>query len=138
MLTLAQVINGNTINHAPNNSTQVAATKKSHFTPYESPLKLLHSYRFHPQFTKEVSGGYRSVTYSNNIRENDDFCRYELQGGTCNDEKCLDQHFREAGISGAFGVDFFLFLLYLTQHKHLAQDEEGRGKSRNREERGSW
>ena len=33
-------------------------------------------------------------------------------------------------------VSIFLFLIYLTQHKHLAQDEEGIEKSRNRKKKG--
>ncbi|KFY33917.1 hypothetical protein V494_07215 [Pseudogymnoascus sp. VKM F-4513 (FW-928)] len=72
-----------------------APAQKSFFTPYESPLKRFKAYRFHPEFTKQVPGGYKSLTYSNNIDDSKELCRFELAGGVCNDVSCEFQHFRD-------------------------------------------
>jgi hypothetical protein len=82
--------------------TSRAVEKATFFTPYESPLKRFHAYRFHPNFTKEVPGGYKSVTYSHNIDASKEFCRFELAGGVCNDKSCEFQHFRGIGLPGAW------------------------------------
>jgi hypothetical protein len=81
--------------------TSVGTTRKSYFTPYESPLKKFRAYRFHPAFEKEVAGGFKSLTYSNNIKEDQELCRYELAGGVCNDKSCEFQHFKTMGLAGA-------------------------------------
>ncbi|ELR04898.1 hypothetical protein GMDG_00157 [Pseudogymnoascus destructans 20631-21] len=75
--------------------TEKAPAQKSFFTPYESPLKRFKAYRFHPEFTKQVPGGYKSLTYSNNIDDRKELCRFELAGGICNDVSCEFQHFRD-------------------------------------------
>ncbi|OBU01827.2 hypothetical protein VE01_00549 [Pseudogymnoascus verrucosus] len=75
--------------------TEKAPAQKSFFTPYESPLKRFKAYRFHPEFTKQVPGGYKSLTYSNNIDDSKELCRFELAGGVCNDVSCEFQHFRD-------------------------------------------
>ncbi|KAH8589732.1 hypothetical protein B0O99DRAFT_636483 [Bisporella sp. PMI_857] len=67
------------------------------FTPYESPLKMLRTYRFHPDYNKEITGGYRSLTYNHNIDPKKTFCPWEL-GGACNDKTCTYQHFKDIGL----------------------------------------
>ncbi|KAM5346831.1 hypothetical protein ACJ41O_009836 [Fusarium nematophilum] len=47
--------------------TPVISGPKSSFVPYESPLQCFRAYRFHPQYKDSVSGGLRSLTYSNKI-----------------------------------------------------------------------
>lgn len=71
------------------------------FTPYKSPLKQFHAYRFHPNYEQEVPGGLRSLTYSHKIQADKEFCRYELAGGVCNDKTCESQHFSDIKILGA-------------------------------------
>ncbi|KAF2398067.1 hypothetical protein EJ06DRAFT_454975, partial [Trichodelitschia bisporula] len=51
-----------------------------------------------------VAGGFRSLTYSNNIvKRNPDFrkrlCPYECSGGSCNDKDCPYMHFNELSLS---------------------------------------
>lgn len=82
-------------------SASASAPQLRHFTPYETPLKMFRAYRFHPEFTREVGGGFKSITYSNKIRPEKEFCRYELAGGVCNDSTCDFQHFRDVGLAGA-------------------------------------
>ena len=71
------------------------------FTPYESPLKQFKSYRYHSNYVSEVSEGFRSRTYSHAIDPDKPICRYEVTGGTCNDDSCDSQHFKSIGLSGA-------------------------------------
>ena len=89
----------------PADTNQVQNTesdrKMGHFTPYESPLKQFKSYRYHPQYLKEVSNGFRSLTYSHTINPEIPLCRYELDG-VCNDDSCQSQHLSSIGLSGAF------------------------------------
>lgn len=73
--------------------------RKTFYTPYESPLKNFRAYRFHPAFEKEVTGGYKSLTYSNKIKDDQEVCRYELAGGVCNDAACEFQHFKDMGLA---------------------------------------
>ena len=54
-----------------------------HFSTYESPLKQFKAFRYHPKYLKEVSSGFRSLTYSNAIDPKVPFCHYELDG-ICN------------------------------------------------------
>lgn len=75
-------------------------SEKGHFTPYESPLKQFKSFRYHPRYLKEVSNGFRSLTYSHTINPEIPLCRYELDG-VCNDDSCQSQHLRSIGLSGA-------------------------------------
>ncbi|KAF2124221.1 hypothetical protein P153DRAFT_426669 [Dothidotthia symphoricarpi CBS 119687] len=70
------------------------------FTPYESPLRMFKSYRYHPSYTQDVSGGFLSMTYSHQIDAETPLCQYESAGGSCNDAECPDQHFRGMGITG--------------------------------------
>ena len=77
-----------------------SSRKTGPFTPYESPLKQFKSFRYHPQYLKEVSNGFRSLTYSHTINPEIPLCRYELSG-VCNDDSCQSQHLRSIGLSGA-------------------------------------
>lgn len=71
------------------------------FIPYESPLKQFKSFRYHPDYLAEVPHGFRSMTYIHNIDPERPICRYELDGGVCNDDSCDGQHFRNMSLSGA-------------------------------------
>lgn len=71
------------------------------YIPYKSPLTILKSFRFHPQFTQLIPNGYRSLTYSNQVDANRPLCSTELEGKMCTDVKCEDQHFAALGLSGA-------------------------------------
>jgi hypothetical protein len=72
------------------------------FTPYESPLRMFKSYRYHPKFAQDVAGGFLSTTFSHQIDPEKPMCPYETAGGSCNDSACAEQHFRELGITGAY------------------------------------
>lgn len=82
----------------------MAIDKPETFTPYESPLKQFRAYRFHPSFKQDVPGGLKSKTYSHKIDLMNEFCRYELAGGICNDPTCDSQHFRDIDLPGAWVV----------------------------------
>ncbi|KAG2414413.1 hypothetical protein HFD88_003604 [Aspergillus terreus] len=69
------------------------------FSPYVSPLKNFNAYRYHPNYTSEVTDGYRSLTYSHNIDAMKYLCPYESAGGVCNDKSCEFQHFRDMTLS---------------------------------------
>ncbi|KAE8137045.1 hypothetical protein BDV38DRAFT_99732 [Aspergillus pseudotamarii] len=71
------------------------------FSPYVSPLKSFKAFRYHPKYTDEVTGGYRSLTYSHNIDPMVYLCPFEGAGGVCNDRSCEFQHFRDMTLSGA-------------------------------------
>ncbi|KAL3422688.1 hypothetical protein PVAG01_06844 [Phlyctema vagabunda] len=97
-------------------SNEIPAT----FTPYESPLKQFRAYRFHPDFKKDVPGGYRSITYSHKSDPNQELCRYELAGGFCNDGDCDLQHFRNIGLSDND------ILASLTSHTEFSGEQRGK------------
>lgn len=78
-----------------------ASSASTNFKPYESLLKNFKGYRYHPDYPREVQGGYRSLTYSHQIDPNKELCRYEVASGVCNDSSCDYQHFRDMGVSGA-------------------------------------
>ncbi|KAK5991072.1 NURS complex subunit red1 [Cladobotryum mycophilum] len=64
------------------------------FVPYETPLQYFHAYRFHPEFSKSVTGGLRSLTYSNKIDVKRELCPDELAGQNCpRGKECEYQHF---------------------------------------------
>ncbi|KAE8386331.1 hypothetical protein BDV23DRAFT_163412 [Aspergillus alliaceus] len=69
------------------------------FSPYISPLKSFKAYRYHPNYTNDVTGGYRSLTYSHNIDPMVYLCPFEGAGGVCNDRSCEFQHFRDMNLS---------------------------------------
>ncbi|KAL1958710.1 hypothetical protein VTO42DRAFT_4053 [Malbranchea cinnamomea] len=70
-----------------------------HFVPYESPLSFFRAYRYHPQYTETVKGGFRSLTYSHNINPHSPLCAYEVSGGVCNDRSCQYQHLRDMSLT---------------------------------------
>lgn len=75
--------------------------KGSTFTPYVSPLRYFRAYRFHPEFTANVPGGFRSATYSNNIDIRKEVCPEELAGRECSlGETCRYQHFSSMAVKG--------------------------------------
>ncbi|KAF2264228.1 hypothetical protein CC78DRAFT_533449 [Lojkania enalia] len=61
---------------------------------------MFKSYRYHPHYSQDVAGGYLSMTYSHQIDPEKPLCRFESDGGICNDDQCEGQHFREMVISG--------------------------------------
>ncbi|KAF2438500.1 hypothetical protein P171DRAFT_436974 [Karstenula rhodostoma CBS 690.94] len=70
------------------------------FVPYESPLRLFKSYRYHPNFAQDVSSGFLSMTFSHQIDPEKPLCEHEASGDECTDADCPDQHFRDMNISG--------------------------------------
>ncbi|KAL5453848.1 hypothetical protein PMIN07_007779 [Paraphaeosphaeria minitans] len=71
------------------------------FVPYESPLRLFKSYRYHPNFAQDVSSGFLSTTFSHQIDQEKPLCEREASGYECTDADCPFQHFRNMNISGA-------------------------------------
>ncbi|KAJ3098874.1 Zinc finger C3H1 domain-containing protein [Phlyctochytrium planicorne] len=69
------------------------------FAPYSSFLPRLRSYRLRPSYMDNVKGGLGSTTFSNRIDPSKKFCLFEMQGGTCNDKTCVDQHIRDIQMS---------------------------------------
>jgi hypothetical protein len=63
---------------------------------------MFKSYRYHPSFAQETSGGFLSTTFSHQIDLEKPMCQYETAGGSCNDEACANQHFRDMAITGAY------------------------------------
>jgi len=61
--------------------------------PYESPLRYFHAYRFHSGYSNTVRGGLKSLTYSNRIDPEKQFCPLELKNEQC-PENCEFQHFK--------------------------------------------
>ncbi|KAK3722943.1 hypothetical protein LTR37_002088 [Vermiconidia calcicola] len=80
-------------------SNQKPAQSKPRYEPYESPLKGFKDFRWHPDYLKEVPGGFKSLTYNHNIDSVKPLCFFEAAGGKCNDRGCQNQHFREMGLS---------------------------------------
>ncbi|KAF2454198.1 hypothetical protein BDY21DRAFT_366311 [Lineolata rhizophorae] len=76
-----------------------SAVNQIPFTPYESPLAIFKAYRYHPEFANEVTGGFRSLTYSTKIDPMKTLCIFETMGGACNDPHCKSQHFRDMLLS---------------------------------------
>ncbi|EEU46944.1 uncharacterized protein NECHADRAFT_20598 [Fusarium vanettenii 77-13-4] len=69
---------------------------RSSFIPYETPLHYFRAYRFHPQFKDSVTGGLRSLTYSNKIDVKKEVCPDQLSEGSCpRGNECPFQHFEE-------------------------------------------
>ncbi|EON95947.1 hypothetical protein UCRPA7_8600 [Phaeoacremonium minimum UCRPA7] len=69
---------------------------RTSFVPYESPLQYFHAYRFHPNYSKSVPGGLKSLTYSNRIDTKKEVCPYELDGQACpKGDDCEFQHFQK-------------------------------------------
>lgn len=63
---------------------------------------MFRDYRFHPQFTSDVQGGFKSLTYSNKLDPTEAMCPNELSSGTCQDKSCMHQHFHNTAINGAY------------------------------------
>ncbi|KAL1303690.1 hypothetical protein AAFC00_007043 [Neodothiora populina] len=82
--------------NTPSNNAIVA---RPQYSPYQSPLKMFKKYRFHPDYTKVVSGGFHSLTYSHRINPDLPLCRFEFAGGICRDQSCDGQHWRDMTLS---------------------------------------
>ncbi len=80
---------------------QPAPKSGSTLAPYESPLRYFHAYRFHPEYQNAVSGGLKSLTYSNRIDPEKELCPYELSGEQCPAD-CEFQHFGSIRPPGEF------------------------------------
>ncbi|KAK6359888.1 zinc finger, C3H1-type containing, variant 2 [Orbilia brochopaga] len=87
-------------------STGTTGAKQEHkdpeFRPYQSALTGFKSFRYHPSYSRYVSQGFKSLTYSNHIDSELPICDFETRGGTCNDPQCRWQHFRQMALPGAF------------------------------------
>lgn len=77
-----------------------AIPSRTDFVPYESVLKGFLSYRFHPNFRKDVAGGLKSPTYSNKINPQLRFCLEFLLGTCTRGASCKYQHIDAVGVSG--------------------------------------
>jgi hypothetical protein len=75
---------------------------KTYYTPYESPLIRFKDYRFHPEFLKTVPGGFKSLTFSNQIDPINALCPSETAGRQCKDTTCPYQHFDKMALSGQY------------------------------------
>jgi hypothetical protein len=104
-------------------SEQDEEPEPARFTPYESPLRMFKSYRYHPNYAHDIPGGFLSLTFSHQINPEKPLCQFESAGGACNDPECPDQHFREVAITGAleeeFSILFFFFFLFLLDLGHM-------------------
>ncbi|CAG9995929.1 unnamed protein product [Clonostachys byssicola] len=77
-----------------NHQEKLDSRPGSSFVPYDSSLRPFRAYRFHPQFNNSVPGGFRSLTYSNNIDANLEVCPDQLAGQACSrGDMCPYQHF---------------------------------------------
>ncbi|KAF4965979.1 hypothetical protein FSARC_6288 [Fusarium sarcochroum] len=75
-------------------TSKVSDGPKTSFVPYETPLQYFRAYRFHPQYNNSVSGGLRSLTYSNKIDVTREVCPDQLANGVCpRGSECQFQHF---------------------------------------------
>ncbi|KAK4145038.1 uncharacterized protein C8A04DRAFT_11009 [Dichotomopilus funicola] len=88
-------------------------------TPYQSPLRYFRAYRFHPQYKDSVTGGLRSLTYSNRIDPERELCPYELTGQQCPDN-CEFQHI------GSIGAADDQILLELGNSDDYSSEQKGR------------
>jgi hypothetical protein len=68
---------------------------------------MFSSYRYHPEYVADVSGGYRSLTYSHNINPREFVCPHELASGICHDSACDYQHLKDIQLTGASYREFF-------------------------------
>ncbi|KAK2875190.1 hypothetical protein FQN49_001707, partial [Arthroderma sp. PD_2] len=84
----------------PTNDANSPSHQFTHrFSPYHSPLNLFRAYRYHPNFTDHINGGFRSLTYSHNIDPHKPLCDLEITGGVCDAPSCGFQHFQDMNLS---------------------------------------
>jgi hypothetical protein len=74
-------------------------------------LRYFRAYRFHPEYDQTVSGGLKSLTYSNRIDPRKELCPTELQGEPCSVDHCQFQHIDQLNAGGESTVSI---------HTHLA------------------
>ncbi|KAM3417105.1 hypothetical protein BST61_g8681 [Cercospora zeina] len=65
------------------------------YCPYESPLRRFKDYRYHPEFTNTVSGGFKSLSFNHKIDAEKLVCPFEIERGQCDVASCGYQHFQE-------------------------------------------
>lgn len=83
-------------------------TLQTTFVPYESPLRYFRAYRFHPEYSRSVAGGLRSLTYSNKIDVKQEMCPDELANSNCpRGKECLFQHFESMQAPGMYILGLF-------------------------------
>lgn len=75
-------------------------TTTPQFTPYQSALKSLKAYRYHPNYVNDVPGGIKSLSYSHRIDLQQPLCVTETDGGDCTDPHCPGQHFKDMTLPG--------------------------------------
>jgi len=90
---LAFLANGFQVTNKP------ASQSEPVLKPYESPLRYFHAYRFHSGYSNTVRGGLKSLTYSNRIDPEKQFCPLELKNEQC-PENCEFQHFKSINAPG--------------------------------------
>lgn len=110
-----ELINRKLLEKERENKQQEAATKESQPKPPlpESdllirPLLQFRSIRLLPQFSEFFR--FSSLTFSHKLNFDIPLCRYELQGGICNDDQCQSQHLKGITLTG------FLFWLFFSRH----------------------
>lgn len=89
------------VSEAP--ATPASDAPKTAFVPYESPLRYFQAYRFHPEYSQCISGGLRSLTYSNKIDVKQEVCPDELANQSCpRGSECEYQHFENMQAPGTY------------------------------------
>ena len=80
----------------PGSTTTVGSATTSYggIKPYISPLLVFSSYRSSPNFSSSAKVPLNSITYSNKLDPSRVLCQFELTG-TCSDNSCTAQHFRD-------------------------------------------
>ncbi|GIZ45655.1 hypothetical protein CKM354_000881200 [Cercospora kikuchii] len=76
-------------------TTRNDQVQASRYTPYESPLRRFKDYRYHPEYTNTVSGGFKSLTFNHKIDPEALVCPFEIERGQCDVPNCGYQHFHE-------------------------------------------
>ncbi|CAK1364328.1 hypothetical protein CB0940_08028 [Cercospora beticola] len=79
-------------------TTRNDQVQASRYTPYESPLRRFKDYRYHPEYTNTVSGGFKSLTFNHKIDPDALVCPFEIERGQCDVPNCGYQHFHEMAL----------------------------------------
>lgn len=93
------------LSHGPLTRAAISEPPQARYAPYETPLQYFRAFRFHPEFSKSVAGGLRSLTYSNKIDVHKEVCPDELAGQACpRGDQCEYQHFESMRAPGTFAL----------------------------------
>ncbi|ORY83269.1 hypothetical protein BCR37DRAFT_379298 [Protomyces lactucae-debilis] len=87
-------------NDAIDSLKQVPQQSNGYPSRYISPLHQFKSYKFHQEFPRTVSSGFRSKSYFHKINHEKMFCEAECLGGTCSVATCSAQHFQKIVMTG--------------------------------------